>query len=241
MPVKMLEVCVDNIECAVTAGTGGASRVELCDNLGQDGTTPSAGMIAAVRSLLSIPVVVMIRPRGGDFIYTRRELDVMRKDIEIARECRADGVVFGLLDGDGRIDARHTEELAVCAAPMDITFHRAFDMVADPFAALHTIRSIGIRRILTSGLSPSVTTGSDMLARLCERAGGAVSIMPGGGVTPAAMPRLLAIPGIWEIHVSSAAKRIVTVNTPNTGAAHSRAVIDPQRLAECVRALQSGH
>lgn len=239
MPGTLLEVCVDNVECAVTAGLGGAARVELCDNLAQDGTTPSAGTIATVRSLLTIPVHVMIRPRGGDFIYGSRELDVMRRDIDIARAYGADGVVFGILDADRRIDARHTEELAGHAAPMDITFHRAFDEVTDPVAALAIIRSIGIRRILSSGLSPSVTTGMDMLKKLSDLAGDDISIMPGGGVTPAMMPRLRAIPGIREIHVSSAVKRRLTLHAPNTGANHERAVVDPLLLADCILALET--
>jgi copper homeostasis protein len=232
-----LEVCVDSIECAIAAERGGASRIELCDNLAEDGTTPSIGLISEAVTLLAIPVNVMIRPRGGDSVYSDREFSVMLRDVQAVRALGAHGVVFGILTADGRIDTARAKILAAAARPLDITFHRAFDEVSDHHAAIDAIRDAGIGRILTSGGSPSVSDGFDALHTLAARAGDAVSIMPGGGVTGGLIPQLLSIPGIHELHVSGAAKRSVVRTAPNTGAVMQRKIVDAGLVAALLRAM----
>src|SRR5687768_8698169 len=134
-----IEVCIDSVQSAIEAQQGGANRVELCDNLFEGGTTPSAGAIAIARKNITIGLHVMIRPRGGDFYYSDIEFDCMKKDIQIAKELGADGVVFGLLTKDGRIDVARSKELTDLALPLQVTFHRAFDMTVDPVQALEDI------------------------------------------------------------------------------------------------------
>lgn len=236
---KLLEVCVDNVGCALAAQRGGAARIELCDNLREDGTTPSAGTIAVVRELLTIPVHVMIRPRGGDFVYTENELDVMRHDIEIAQSLGVDGVVFGILTEERRVDALRTSELVALAQPLDVTFHRAFDEVPDPVEALNILQLCGVRRVLTSGQKASASDAKDLLRRFADNAGTDMSIMPGGGVTLNSIPSLLSIPGIREIHVSSAVKRTIRRTTPNTGVAMHRSIVVAEMVAACVGAMES--
>jgi copper homeostasis protein len=137
-----IEVCIDSVQSAIAAQEGGANRVELCDNLFEGGTTPSAGAIAIARKYISIGLHVMIRPRGGDFFYSDIEFECMKKDIETTKDLGADGVVFGLLTKDGQIDKARSQELAALASPLQVTFHRAFDMTADPVQALEDIISI---------------------------------------------------------------------------------------------------
>jgi copper homeostasis protein len=144
----LLEVCVDSIESAIAAQEGGAARVELCDNLAEGGTTPSAGMIEAARQHLRIGLHVMIRPRGGDFCYSDIEFEVMKKDVLITKQLGADGVVFGLLKPDHTVDLERTRDLVQLARPLRVTFHRAFDLATDSLRALEDNISLVIERIL---------------------------------------------------------------------------------------------
>ena len=159
-----LEVPIDSIESALAAQAGGASRVELCANLLEGGTTPSAGMIAAVRRGISLDLMVMIRPRGGDFCYSDAEVDVMAHDIRVAKESGADGIALGLLRPDGSVDSERTRALIASARPLKVTFHRAFDMTNDPYRALDDLIGLGIERVLTSGLESSALEGLDLIA-----------------------------------------------------------------------------
>lgn len=200
MPV--IEVCVNSVESAVQSQEGGADRVELCDNLFEGGTTPSAGSIALARERLRIKLHVIIRPRGGDFLYSDLEFAIMQRDIETAKALGADGVVIGLLTADGEIDAARTHRLTELARPMSVTFHRAFDVARSPREALETLIDLGIDRILTSGQEESVLEGAELIAQLVTQAGDRIIIMPGGGFSERNVARIVAQTGVKEIHVT---------------------------------------
>jgi len=202
---RMLEVCVESVEGAIAAQQGGADRVELCANLMEGGTTPSAGSIQEARRNLHIALQVMIRPRGGDFCYSAVEFEIMKRDIGTARSVGADGVVFGLLAEDGCVDAVRTRALTELARPMSVTFHRAFDMSRDPFDAMETLIGHGIDRILTSGQESSVLEGLDLITRLVHAAGDRIIIMPGGGITERNFSRIVLQSGARELHVAAPA------------------------------------
>jgi len=199
----LVEICVDSATGAFAAERGGADRVELCDNLLEGGTTPSAGCIAVTRSRLKIGLQILIRPRGGDFLYTSDETEVMREDIRIAKDFGADGVVIGCLTAEGDIDRARTLELINFARPMNVTFHRAFDMCRDPHQALEELIGLGIERVLTSGQEASCLEGLELLAALHKQAAGRIVVMPGGGITPRNAGRLVSATGVSEIHLSA--------------------------------------
>jgi copper homeostasis protein len=199
--VPLIEVCVDSVESALGAQQGGADRVELCDNLLEGGTTPSAGAIAVTRERLRIGLHVIIRPRGGDFCHSEAELGSMRHDIDVAKRLGADGVVFGLLQPDGSVDVARTRELVELARPLPVTFHRAFDVARDPEEALEQIVGLGIERLLTTGQEPSVMEGLDLVAALVKQAGSRLIVMP-GGVNERNVARVLAATGAREVHVT---------------------------------------
>lgn len=197
----LVEACVDSVTSALAAQRGGASRIELCDNLVEGGTTPSAGTIALCRDRLRIPIYVMIRPRGGDFCYSTVELDVMRRDIVAAHALGADGVVLGLLRPDGTVDRRRTRALIALARPLDVTFHRAIDVSRDPIAALDDLLALGVDRVLTSGQSRTALAGARVIAALVERAAGRLEVLAGGGVDETNAREVVARTGVREIHV----------------------------------------
>ncbi len=194
------EVCVDSIESAMAAERGGASRVELCSDLIEGGLTPSYGVLTVARERLRIPVMMMVRPRGGDFCYSEPEFAAMLHDVRLAKEARAHGVVFGVLTPDGDVDEERTRRLIGEARPLQVTFHRAFDMTRDPFAALETLAGLGVDRVLTSGQEPSVLEGLDLIAQLAERARGRIIVMPGGGITDRNVARMRAALPVSEMH-----------------------------------------
>jgi copper homeostasis protein len=200
-PKLIIEVCVDSVESAMAAERGGADRVELCDNLLEGGTTPSAGAIAVARARLGIKLQVIIRPRGGDFCYSEVEFAVMQHDVTLAKQLGADGVVIGILTADGAIDIERTRTLIELARPLSVTFHRAFDMSRDPYRALEDLIGLGVDRILTSGQEPSVIEGLDLIAELVQIAGDRVVIMPGGG-TERNISKVVARSGVREVHVT---------------------------------------
>jgi copper homeostasis protein len=197
----MLEICCFSLESCLTAQKAGAYRVELCGGMFEGGTTPSAGLIKLARQNLTIKLYVMIRPRGGDFCYSDTEFEVMKEDIQTAKELGADGVVFGLLSPDGSVDVPRTKELVDLAHPMKVTFHRAFDVCAEPFEALETIIELGCERILTSGQKNTVTEGIDLLKVLVEKADNRIEIMAGGGVTAKNAAQLLEA-GVHALHMT---------------------------------------
>jgi copper homeostasis protein len=197
----LVEAAVDSVTSAVAAERGGARRLELCDNLGDGGTTPSAGMISAVKAAVRIPVFVIIRPRGGGFVYTDVELGVMRLDIEAARMLGADGVVVGALTREARIDVQQLRMLRDAAGGMSVTFHRAFDVVRDQEAALETLIAERVSRVLTSGGAPTAIEGATAIGALVRRAGGQIEILAGGGVREENVQELVHRSKVREVHV----------------------------------------
>lgn len=196
-----LEICTSDPEGIRAAVEGGAYRVELCSGLAEGGLTPSVSLIRFCTK--QIPTNVLIRPRGGDFIYTKDELDVMEEDILVATRAGAKGVVTGALTPNGEVDKEACRRLLQHAKGLDNTFHRAFDMTSDPFKALEDIISLGFNRILTSGQARTALEGSAMISKLKEQAAGRIIIMAGAGVTPSNAYQIVANSGADEIHASA--------------------------------------
>ena len=197
----LVEACVDSVASSQAAERAGAGRLELCDALFDGGTTPSAGMIAACRDAVAIPLFVIIRPRGGGFVYSGAELDVMRRDIVAARELGADGVVIGPLQGDGTIHESQTRALVDVAGDVPVTFHRAFDFVPDLAAGIETLMAAGVRRVLSSGGAPTAREGTAALASLVRQAGARLTVMAGGSVREDHVRELVDATGVREVHV----------------------------------------
>lgn len=199
----LLEVIGFNIESCILAQAAGASRIELCDNPGEGGTTPSYGFIKAARGKLQIDLYPIIRPRGGDFFYTVAEFEIMKTDVKICKELGCNGVVIGMLNADGTVDTKRCKRLVELAYPMGVTFHRAFDRTTDASQALEDIIEIGCERILTSGLKPTALEGSETIATLIKRAGERIIIMPGSGVRSDNITELAQKTGAVEFHTSA--------------------------------------
>ncbi len=198
-----VEICVDSVQSAVAAQAGGAQRVELCDNLMEGGTTPSFGSIEVARKLLDIKLHIIIRPRGGDFLYSDTEFKIMKRDIEAAKGLGVDGVVIGLLDREGNIDVTRTAELVERSRPMTVTFHRAFDVCVDPFKAIDQLAEIGVDRILTSGQEVTAVEGLDMLAECVKYAAGRISIMACGNLNERNIAKVIGTTGVSEVHFTA--------------------------------------
>ena len=197
----LVEACVDSVASALAAERGGAGRLELCDNLFDGGTTPSAGMISAVKAATRIPLFVIIRPRGGGFVYTHDEMGVMRLDIEAARMLGADGVVIGVLTRDAKVDTEQLRTLVAAAGGLPVTFHRAFDLTRDREQALETLMHAGVTRVLTSGGAPSALEGVEAIGGLVGRAAGQIEVMAGGGVREETVQEIVHRSGVREVHV----------------------------------------
>lgn len=198
-----MEVCANSLRSALAAQEGGAIRVELCDNLPEGGTTPSYAQIAHAKKILTLQVYPIIRPRGGDFLYTDLEFELMKEDVKICRTLNCDGVVIGILKADGSIDKERCRELVELAGPMGVTFHRAFDMSNDLFTALEDVIDLGCERILSSGGEASALLGAGVLSALISQAGGRISIMPGAGINTANIAGLIRQTGAKEFHASA--------------------------------------
>jgi len=197
-----VEVCANSIESALAGQSGGAVRIELCENLAEGGVTPSLEQIRQARNGLNIPLYVIIRPRGGDFIYDDAEFERMKQNIRLCGENKCDGVVIGMLTPRGEVDTHRCTELIRIAREfsMGVTFHRAFDCCSDLFQSLEDIINLGCDRILTSGGKNSAPEGAPVIKQLIDRAAGKISIMPGAGITVENILELVRITGLKEFH-----------------------------------------
>ena len=208
MKFELEVIAFDILSCQLAADNG-ADRIELCANPHEGGTTPSYGMMKAARKSTHIQVFPIIRPRGGDFLYSNAEFEIMKDDIKAAQDIGCEGIVIGILNEDGIVDIERNQELVELANGLDVTFHRAFDRVKDPISSLEQIIAIGCNRILSSGLYPSANEGSSLLRTLVRQADGRIKIMPGSGVRADNIVQLAKDTGATSFH-SSARKTIVS-------------------------------
>lgn len=251
-PVKlepMLEVSLDSVESAIAAQRGGAARVELCANLPEGGTTPSAGMIATVRKEIRIGLHVMIRPRGGDFCYSAYEFELMKRDILMAKQLRADGVVLGILCADGTVDVNRTRELVELARPVSVTFHRALDMAVNLRGALERIIESGAARVLTSGGEPSAEKALDAIQGLVHAARNRIGVIVCGGVREHNVRRILDATGVHEVHVGHSGVEVAAPSEMRhrneklsmgtvSGREYGHFVVSEEKVRRVVRALE---
>jgi copper homeostasis protein len=227
-----LEIIGFDIASCSTAQTMGATRIELCANPSEGGTTPSHGMIEQAKKACSIPVFPIIRPRGGDFLYTKEEFEAMKTDIKTCLSIGCEGVVIGMLLPDGSVDVERTQELVTAAGKMEVTFHRAFDRVSDPFKSLENIIAIGCKRILTSGLYQTALEGKEILKQLVEKAEDRIKIMPGSGVRSNNVVQVAAATGAKAFH-SSARTSIISnmlYSNPNMSEELKHASLDAEEV-----------
>jgi len=232
-----VEICVGNIVSALAAQAGGADQVELCDNLAVGGTTPSAGTIAESCRRLSIPVHVLIRPRGGDFVYSEPEIAVMRHDMEVAKALGAAGAVLGVLTAQAAIDRDQTAALVALARPLSVTFHKAFDQTREPLEALDTLIALGVDRVLSSGGQPTALEGMGTLADLVDHGQNQIAIMAGGRLNTANLETVIRQSRVDEVHLGSAASRTIESTMPalpRDGSEASWYATDAQRVAAIV-------
>lgn len=202
---------MDSVESAINAEKGGASRLELCSNLVEGGTTPSLGLLRVIKDRVKIPIYVMLRPHGGDFVYSEDDYQVMKKNLVLFKENGADGIVFGILTPDGEIDVTRSNEVIQLSRPLPVTFHRAFDMVKDPVNSLNTLISLGVDRVLTSGQDSTALEGLPLLASLVKQAKDEIIVVPGGGITERNLQRILEESGAKEFHCSARSSRDSTM------------------------------
>lgn len=197
------EVCTENVAGVRAAEAAGAHRVELCSALAEGGVTPSLGLFKEAKARAQLPIHVLIRPRGGDFVYTRGELEVILADIALFKEAGADALVFGALLKDGSLDLAGMTQLMAAADPLPVTFHRAFDVCREPFKVLEQLVALGVPRLLTSGQARDAPTGAKLLRALVEQAGDRLVVMAGGGVRAANAAKLVRDTGVTELHFSA--------------------------------------
>lgn len=242
------EICANSVESCVEAQRGGADRVELCAGMPEGGTTPSYGDVAVARRVLTTTKLhVIIRPRGGDFLYSDLEKEIMLEDVRMARRLGVDGVVFGALTAEGDVDMEFMRQLMEEAEGMSVTFHRAFDVCRNPREALEQIIELGCDRILTSGQMPKAEEGVELLRELVERAGERIVIMPGCGVNASNIAHIAKATGACEFHFSARSKResdmIFRRSRVSMGGAvvideYSRDVTDVEIVKETIDRLQ---
>ncbi|PWJ42189.1 copper homeostasis protein CutC [Sediminitomix flava] len=198
-----LEICSYSVESAIKAQSGGADRIELCGGRLEGGTTPSYGMIQQARKYIHVDLHTIIRPRGGDFVYSELEFEEMVQDIRMAKNIGCDGVVIGSLTIDGKVDIEGNKRLIKEARPMKVTFHRAFDMVDNPSEALEELINLGVDGVLTSGQCMTAEEGIELIADLAKQAAGRIDIIPASGINPSNVQRIQSEGGVNWMHSSA--------------------------------------
>jgi copper homeostasis protein len=239
----IIEIATADFNTTKAAVEGGADRIELCAALTEGGTTPSQGMIRRCREAFSVSLFPIIRPRGGDFLYSDDEYEIMLKDVLLCKQSGCDGVVIGLLRSNGDIDLSRTARLVEAAYPMEVTFHRAFDRCRDPLAALEELISIGCQRILTSGQQPSAPDGMELIAQLVTAASHRIVIMPGSGVRKENIRSLAENSGATEFHSSLRGKarskmEFIHPSFAASEESYTNPSIDPEEVRALRKALQ---
>ncbi|WP_285401485.1 copper homeostasis protein CutC [Luteibacter sp. ME-Dv--P-043b] len=231
--MALLEVAANSVASAFAAQEGGAARIELCASLDEGGVTPSHGTIVLAREGLTIPLYVLVRPRGGDFLYENSEIECMLDDIEHCRDLGCDGVVVGALTAEGDVDTEACALFVRAAGRMGVTFHRAFDLVPDRREALETIIDLGFERVLTSGGMQSAVAGASSIAKLVTQAGDRIVVMPGAGIEPGNAANLRAATRAREFHASAKQRLPSGMRSPTDalgmGAGETRTDVDTVR------------
>jgi copper homeostasis protein len=242
MREMIFELCAETIDACLAARDGGAHRIELCSGLSEGGITPSHGLIQEAVERSGLPVHVLVRPRGGDFVYSASEVDVMRRDILHAKELGAAGVVLGILQPDGRVDVEAAKALVQLARPMEVTFHRAFDATRLLTEALEEVIATGADRILTSGGQRNVVAGSAALAELVEQAGNRIAIAVGGGLRLQNAASLARVTQARHFHGSLRRRLKHSASSADAGAesmqAGSRYVVDADAVRGLIQRLE---
>jgi copper homeostasis protein len=229
----LLEICVETLAAALAAERGGADRIELCENLSVGGVTPSCELMRAARAQIHIPIFAMIRPRGGDFLYSGVEFKEMIRALALARDCGMDGVVFGVLNADGAVDIERTRELVELARPLPATFHRAFDETPDLHAALESAIASGAERILTCGCKANAQEGSATIADLVKAVGRRIQIVAGGGINAANLEGVLRRSQAREFHSG------LSSSLPYPRADYSAFEAEVRKMAEVLKKCSS--
>lgn len=234
-----LEICAGTINSALIAEANGADRIELCDNLAEGGTTPSYGMIVRCKSQLKIPFFPIIRPRGGNFVYTNDEFQIMRQDVLCCREMGCEGIVIGMLNKDSTIDMERCAELISLSGEMEITFHRAFDRCTSLERSLEDLVELGCSRVLTSGGKEFAPDATEKLKSLVRQAGFRIQIMPGSGINHRNLQKIAAETGAYEFHTT--AKKLMEYDKDPINGAPFRGIETDgehvQRLKEILRQI----
>lgn len=242
-----IENCANSAESAVRAELGGAYRVELCAGMPEGGTTPSYGEIRSAREAIGIKLNVIIRPRGGDFCYTSRELQTMLYDIEMARSLGVDGLVLGCLTPSGEVDIEAMTRLMAAAGDTPVTFHRAIDVCRDMQQALEDIIELGCKRILTSGGAATALEGIERIGLLTHQAAERIIIMPGSGVNASNIVRLARETGVREFHFSARTDEPSSMTYRHEGVSmggtvtideYMRPLTSPDKIREAIEALR---
>lgn len=239
-----VEVCANTIESAIAAERGGADRIELCDNIAEGGTTPSYGMISFVKKHLSLDIHVLIRPRGSDFIYCSEEIEIIKNDIAECIKLGVDGVVFGMLTPEGKIDKYICQQLVKLAYPMKTTFHRAFDLTDNPLQCLDDVISCGFDYLLTSGIKPKAIEGKELLKQLVTKSKGKIHIMPGGGINDENILEIANFTGAKNFHISVRRKieskmkmRNESINIGNSGISDYERMITDENVVRKIKKI----
>lgn len=238
----IIEIATSDFITTKAAVEGGADRIELCANLAEGGTTPSYGHIRKCREAFTVFIYPIIRPRGGDFLFTGEEFEIMLQDVKLCKQLNCDGVVIGLLSKDGSIDIKRTARLIEEAYPLGVTFHRAFDRCSNPFEAMEQLIQIGCERILTSGQKPSAPDAVDMINQLNREADGRIIIMPGSGVRKENIKMIAEKTGCTEFHSSLRSKKMsntefVHPSFANDNESYQNNYIDPAEVRAFRNAL----